>query len=208
VTPTFILLFVGILYILLFGGLSWFRREGLSSQFAIEAIILTLFAAGLSLTNLFPFHPILFFIILYLMTMRVRLLVDFANSFARQGRYGTADRWYRLAERLWPDRTNRLIVWVNQGVSRLQQNLFDEAIQQFRQVLEPGNQAHLGLKYEAAAHYNLGIANQRKGNNSQAIAEFNAAIDCWPLSIYAQRAQTALEKMKYKDKPEKEAGAE
>jgi len=51
----------------------------------------------------------------------------------------------------------------------------------------------LGLRHEAAAHYNLGAAYRRKGLEAQAIREFNAVIDTWPASPYARRAEDALE---------------
>jgi len=189
--PVLILL-EGLLFIALFGGLSWLRREGLSGRFAVEALILTIVASGLTaLTNLT--NPIVFLIVLYLATMRVRLVVDVGNLLAQRGQFAQADRLYALAMRLWPDSAGCLIVQVNQGVSRLQQGANDQAVGIFKDVLQKASQGYLGVKYEAAAHYNLAVAYRRKGMDAQATAEFNAVLDAWPVSEYARRAKAALE---------------
>lgn len=77
-----ILLLEGLLFVVVFGALSLFRREGLSVQFAFEAIAL---AAGLAAFTPLAVNPILFLIILYLATLRVRLLVDLGTLFAQRG---------------------------------------------------------------------------------------------------------------------------
>ena len=193
-----ILLFLGCLYIVLFGGLSLMRREGLSGHFAVEAIALTLVASALAAMNLFSIHPVLFLILLYLATMRVRLLVDVGNFFAMRGQSDQARWWYSLAERVWPDSTTRMIVRINRGALHLQLGDPDQAICIFREILANAPFGRLGMKYEAAAHYNLGMAYRRKGLDSQAIREFNAAIDAWPASEYARRAVAALEQVRSK----------
>lgn len=196
-----ILLLVGFSYIVLFGAVSLLRREGLSRRFAFEALIITLIVSGLTtLTGIQP-HPVLFLILLYLLTMRVRLLVDLGNIFARRGQFEFADKLYNLAVSLWPDATNRLILRVNQGTSLLQQKKLDEAITIFNEVLEQAGQGYLGVKYEAAAHYNLGVAYLRKNMDARASIAFNDAIDTWPASEYARRAEVALEKHRRKDNP-------
>jgi tetratricopeptide (TPR) repeat protein len=198
--PVMILL-EGLVFIAIFGGLSWFRREGLSIQFAIEALVLTLIATGLTALAGLQLSPILFLIVLYLATMRVRLLVDAGSLVAQRGRFKQADGIFALAVRLWPDSASRRIVQVNQGVSRLQQGALDEAITIFKDVLQNVGPGYLGVKYEAATHYNLAVAYRRKGMDAQAIAEFNAVLDTWPASVYAHGARTALEHMRRKDKP-------
>lgn len=196
-----ILLLVGFSYIVLFGAISLLKREGLSRRFAFEALIITLLVSGLTtLTGIQP-HPVLFLILLYLLTMRVRLLVDLGNIFARRGQFESADKLYNLAASLWPDTTNRLILQVNQGTSLLQQKKLDEAIAIFDDVLEQTEQGYLGVKYEAAAHYNLGVAYLRKNMDARASIAFNAVIDTWPASEYARRAEVALEKHRRKNTP-------
>jgi tetratricopeptide (TPR) repeat protein len=177
------------------------RREGLSGQFAIESIAITLIFSALAAFTGLAVHPVLFLIILYLITMRVRLLVDLGNSFARRSSFETAEKIYSFASRLWPDRAARLIIEINQGTLCLQKGLLDEAIGVFKSILEETNQGHLGAKYESAAHYNLGQAYRRKNLEAQAIAEFNTVLDTWPASEYAHHAAKILAHSRQKIKP-------
>ena len=196
-----LLLLEGLLYVVFFGALSLFRREGLSVPFAIEATIITAAAAGLTAFTPLTVNPIVMLVIIYLVTMRVRLLVDVGTLLAQRGQFAQAERFFTFALRLWPDPSGRLIVQVNQGVARLQQNALDEAIAIFKAVLEQGRQGYLGVKYESAAHYNLGVAYRRKKMDAQATAEFNAVLDIWPTSVYARSAALALQQGHHKDKP-------
>ncbi len=198
----FLILLVGLLYIILFGGLSLLRREGLSNRFAVEAVVVTLLFAGLAF--LFPdrINPILFLIILYLVTMRVRLVVDLAISFARRGNFTTAERLYSFAEKFWPDATGKMIIAVNQGVMEITRNNLDKAILIIRNVLAAKENGHLGIKHEAAAHYNLGVAYLKKEMPLQATNEFRTVLDIWPASVYARRAEAALNKEKESNQQE------
>ncbi len=193
VSQPVLLLFVGFVYTIFFGGFSYLRREGLSVRFAVEAIVLTLAAAALAFANLFPFHPALFLLLLYVATLRVRILVDLGNFFGMRRQFARAQALYTLAERAWPDLASSLIIRINRGTLRLQQGETDEAIRILKDVLDQGAQGNLGVKYEAATHFNLGVAYRRKGAEAQATREFNAAIDTWPASEYARRAVSALE---------------
>ena len=196
-----LLLLVGFSYIVLFGAVSLLKREGLSRRFAFEGGIFTILVSILTgLTGIQP-HPILFLVLIYLITMRVRFLVDIGNLLAQRGQFDQADKLYNLAARLWPDATNLLIVQVNQGTSLLQQQKLDEAIAIFNDILEQAGQGYLGVKYEAATHYNLGVAYLRKGMDAKASIAFNAVIDTWPASMYAHRAEAALEKHRRKNNP-------
>jgi len=190
----------GLIFTVLFGGLSWLRREGLSIQFAGEALLLTGIATMLVWQASLAIHPILFLLILYLVTFRVRLLVDIANLFAQRGHFERAGRFYKLAASFWPDQAGKLIVQVNQATSQLQQGSLDEAISGFKIILEHKGHSFLGIKYEVAAHYNLGVAYRRKKLDSLAIAEFNAVLDTWPASEYARQANRALEQVRKKEK--------
>jgi len=131
----------------------------------------------------------------------VRALIDFGNLLAQRGQFDQADKLYNLAARLWPDATNLLILQVNQGTSLLQQQKLDEAIAVFTEVLEQAEHGYLGVKYEAATHYNLGVAYLRKNMDAKASIAFNAVIDTWPASLYARRAEVALEKHRRKNNP-------
>jgi tetratricopeptide (TPR) repeat protein len=187
------ILFTGLLYTVLYGLLAWMRREGLSRRFAIEATLLTLAAAGISYATGIWLHPVLFLLGLYLITMRVRLLSDLGTFFAKQRQLARAESTFRLAGRLWPDPSGASILQLNQGVLYIQQGKLDQAIANFRAVLEKNGQGSLGIKYEAAAHYNLGIAYRKKQMDAQARTEFNAVLETWPASEYGRRATRELE---------------
>jgi len=196
-----LLLLVGFSYVVLFGAVSLLKREGLSKRFAIEGGIFTLLVSALTaLTGIQP-HPIFFLVLMYLITMRVRVLVDFGSFLAQRGRFNQADKLYGLAGKLWPDATNLLILQVNQGTSLLQQKKLDDAIAVFNSIIEQTGHGYLGVKYEAATHYNLGVAYLRKGMDAKASIAFNAVIDTWPASMYARRAEVALEKHRRKNNP-------
>ncbi len=183
---------IGLLYILVFGGLSLLRREGLSVRFAVEALIVTGIALLLVVVLAIPIHPVLFVLIIYIITFRVRILVDVANTFARRGSYTRAESIYSLASRIGPDMTSRLIVELNRAIMLLQENKLDDSIASLNDILKQADTGYLGVKYESAAHFNLGVAYLRKNNHAMSTVEFNAAIDAWPASLYAHRAQQAL----------------
>ncbi|MFQ6101941.1 MAG: tetratricopeptide repeat protein [Anaerolineae bacterium] len=190
--PSFLILFVGLLYILGFGALSFMRRQGLSTRFAVEGLILTAVGAALVYVSV-PIHPLFFFVILYLITMRVRLLVDLGNWLTSRQRYEQALSLFRVALRLGADESSRQIVLINQGVTRLRMGEPDEAYTSLRDALG-GEKPRVGAKYLAAGYYNLGLACRRTGREAEAIRYFNEAIDTWPNSIYARAAKQALKK--------------
>lgn len=192
---------IGLLYILVFGVMALLRREGLSIRFAIESVCVTAIALILVVLTPVQIHPVFFLILLYLITLRVRILVDLANILARRGSYVKAEKIYNLASHLWPDQTGDLIIKVNHATMLLQKNQIDESIAMFTKVLSLSNKGYLGVKYEAAAHFNLGVAYLRNNNNSMATIEFNAVIDTWPASEYARRAASALERHRPKNAP-------
>jgi tetratricopeptide (TPR) repeat protein len=196
VDPNLLLLLVGCLYILVFGGLSFLRREGLSLQFAIEAIMITALVLGLSLLANVRIGPLLLLILLYLITMRSRLLVDVANLLAERGKYKAAFSIYRLGLAWWPDASSRLIVLTNRGTAELFCGQVDTAIQTLEGVLAVENRPRLGLKYEAACRYNLGQAYAKKGDRAKAVQQLNEVIDLMPGSRYAQAARATLKRWK------------
>jgi len=202
VTLPVLLLLVGFAYIVLFGGLSLLRREGLSLRFALEAVVFTGLVSGLTALTGLSIHPVFFLLGLYLITMRVRLLVDIGTLFARRGRFSQAERVYQLAARLWPDLSGSLVLKVNRATALLQSGKLDQAIAVFKETLDQKDSGFLGRKYEAAAHYNLGVAYLRKGQDAPATVAFNSAIDTLPASEYARRAARALEKQQHKSDKE------
>jgi tetratricopeptide (TPR) repeat protein len=189
--PHLLILLVSLVFILVFGGLPVLRREGLSLQLAVETLVLTGLSIGASLLIGFRLEPILFFIFLYLIVMRCRLLIDVGNLLASRGRPQLALSVYRLAMRLEPDFPVRLTALISYGAVLVRVGALEEAIRILEGVLEKGKE-RLQLKNESACHYNLGVAYLRMGRESQAVREFNETIDAWPLSPYAQGARAAL----------------
>jgi tetratricopeptide (TPR) repeat protein len=191
-----LLLLIACLYILVFGGLSFIRREGLSGQFALEAAVVTIVLVGGSWLLGIQLSPFVFLLLLYLVTMRSRLVVEVANIFARQGRYDLAFRLYGLGLAWWPDLSSRLIVLTNRGAAELRCGQVEAAIQTLEGVLEVEKRPRLGLKYEAACSYNLAFAYEKNGQDAKAVAQYNEVIDLLPGSVYAKAAQSALERRK------------
>lgn len=194
--PTLLSLLVACLFILVFGGLGYIRREGLSVQFALEAVALTILLLGITWLFGVPLSPFVLLILLYLVTMRSRLTVDVANMLVRREQYDLAFKLYRLSLAWWPDPASRLIVLVNKGAAELHSDQLDAAIQTLESALEAEKRPRLGLKYEAACRYNLGYAYEQKGEDAQAVAYYNEAIDVLPGSLYAQAAESALRRRK------------
>jgi tetratricopeptide (TPR) repeat protein len=200
--PTRLALLVGLLYIVAFGALSFLRREGLSLQFAIEGVVVSAVLVGGSYLIGHPISPFLFLILLYLITMRSRLLVDLANMLARRDKMDTALTIYRLALAVWPDASSRLTVLANLGAAELHNRELDLAVETLEEVLDDRNLPRLGLRYESIARYNLGLAYQLKGEDARAVDQLNKAIDVMPGSPAAQAARAALKRRKEPAPPE------
>lgn len=190
--PVLIIFLIGLLYILGFGALSYLRRQGLSTRFALEGLLVTGVCMLISYFVM-PIYPLLFLIVLYLITMRVRLLADVGNWLTASKRYMQALGVYQLALRLGPDTSGRQIVLINLGVTQLYMQAPEAAIASLEEALQD-SENRLGLKYLAAGHYNLGLAYRRIGREAEAVRHFNQAIDAWPMSVYAAHAQVALKK--------------
>jgi tetratricopeptide (TPR) repeat protein len=182
---------IGVLFIGLFAAMSLLRREGFSHRFVVEAGCVTAVFVAADLAGI-PINPVLFLIVLYLLPTRTRLLVDLANLFARQGRYEAAEAVYSLAAGFLPDAAERLIVEVNRGVCLLKRGDLDGADAALRSVLEAAGTAKLGLKYQTACRYNMGIVFRKKGMEDEARREFQAVLELWPVSEVARQAALAL----------------
>ncbi|HQE93568.1 MAG TPA: tetratricopeptide repeat protein [Anaerolineae bacterium] len=197
--PAGLILLIGLMYILGFGGLSLLRRQGLSTRFAVESLIVSVL--GAATTFVLPwFPPLVFLVVLYLITMRVRLLTDLANAFLGRKQYPRAMALYWTALRLWPDAVSRQIVLINRGVAELRAAEPEMAYTTLSEAL--GNQEFkIGAHYLSAGYYNLGLAARRTGREAEAIRRFNAAIDTLPHSIYGQAARRALQEHPTKEPP-------
>ncbi len=199
--PALSILLVGFVFILAFGALSYLRRQGVSARFAVEGLIVT--AVGAVAASFVAVNILAFLIVLYLITMRVRLLADVGNWLTASRRYEPALRVYRFALRLAPDVPSRQIVLINQGVTQLYMKEPQAAVTSLEEALSYGQ---LGAKYLSAGHYNLGLAYKRVGRKAEAIRELNRAIDAWPASIYATHARAALDGMRGPDDSEPRGG--
>lgn len=194
--PYLLLLLIACLYILVFGGLGFVRREGLSVQFVLESVVLTALLVGGGWLLGIAVNPFLFLALLYLLTLRSRLLTDVANVLTRRRSYDAAFSLYDVALALRPDHASRLIVLANRGAAELHSGQVETAIETLKGVLSHQEQNRLGIKYEAATHYNLGYAYEKMGEDARAVVEYNEAIDALPGSLYAQAAQSALNRRK------------
>jgi tetratricopeptide (TPR) repeat protein len=190
--PALLILLVGLLYLLGFGALSVMRRQGLSARFAIEGTIVTVVGAALAFASV-PVHPALILVVIYLVTMRVRLLVDVGNWLTSRGKCKQALDLYQFALRLQPDAVGRQIALINRGVTQLRMQEPEAAYLTLREALTD-QEVQPGAKYLAAGYYNLGLACRRTGREAEAIRRFNEAIDALPTSIYAHGARQALKR--------------
>lgn len=195
--PLLMTLLVGLFYILVVGALSLLRREGLSTQIALEALAVIAIALVVGWLIGPAVSPILLFVVLYVVTMRARLLTDLANLVYKRWGYSAAERLYRLALRLRPDRTSQMIVRINWGTARLRSGDVEGAINTFNEVLASAEEGGgLGHKYEAACLFNLAVAYRKAGEDSKAILQFNKVVEEHPATVYGQAAEQALSNMR------------
>jgi len=190
--PYLLLVLEALLFALLFGALSWLRGEGLPAQFAWEVLAFTAVSLLLAWVARTTLHPVLFLVLVYLFTMRARLLVDLGNAVAARGQYDWAMSIFHLALRLASDAFSRAIVRVNIGVVLIRQKHFEEAIALLNDVLANMPRGRGSPKYEAACRYNLGLAYLRAGQEMSAVQQFNQVVELLPNSLYARGAEAAL----------------
>ncbi|MBC7223683.1 MAG: tetratricopeptide repeat protein, partial [Anaerolineae bacterium] len=203
INPHLVNLLVVLLYILLFGGLSLVRREGLSTRFAVESLVLGGGIVAASLAAGAPASPILLLVALYVVTMRSRWLTELANLLGQRGQFGVAHTLYGLALRLWPDTIGRRLVLLNRGALWIRAGNPQAACETF----EPLLREDLSPRHTAAAHYNLGIAYERLGQGDKAVRHFHAAMEAMPGSLYALGTEAALRRRrKAAAPPEKPEG--
>jgi tetratricopeptide (TPR) repeat protein len=191
--PSLLILLVGLLYILGFDILSLIRRQGISSRFAIEGLLITAIFAAIA--YFMPVNLLVFLIILYLITMRVRILVDLASWLTSRKRYEQALNTYSFALRLSPDDATRILTLINRGVTQLRMGEPEAAFNSLEEAMSDQT-VQLGAKYQSAGFYNLGLACKRTGREARAIRHFNQAIDTLPTSIYAHGARQAMKEGK------------
>ena len=191
-----ILLLEGVLFIVVFQGMSLLRQEGFSNQSALEVLALTVLFAGAAWLTGLQVHPVLM------------LVGDLP------GRHAHADPgglWQpagapaalppgRKAVRLGlppvagcrgeGDRA------AEPGDQPAVPGQISGGRRSFHSILERAKTNRLGDKYRAAAHYNLGVAYRKQGNEPQARSEFTEVLELLPISEYGRLAHTALESEK------------
>jgi tetratricopeptide (TPR) repeat protein len=198
--PYAVLLLEALLFALGFGALTWLRGEGLPGRFAWEVLGLTAVILSLSWLAKVSIHPVLFLVLIYVVTMRARLLVDLSNALSTRKKYEAALSVLSLAQHLASDPISHALVHINTGVVWIRQQRFEEAIQLLNSTLREMPTGRGGPKYEAACRYNLGLAHLRAGQESEAVQQFNAVIELLPNSLYARGAQAALARRKGQEK--------
>jgi tetratricopeptide (TPR) repeat protein len=191
--PHLVILIIGLSYAVVFGVMALLRREGVTSQFILEAMVVTGLVAGGGYFTNSPANPFLFLVFLYIITTRSRLLVDLANLLSNRGRQRDAINILQVALRLYPDKPTRLIVLVNMGIVQLRRENPESARMLLETVLEDAQEGGLGLRHKAACYYNLGLAFQQLGKEGQAVRYFKEATEVFPGSPYGKAAAKAIE---------------
>ncbi|OHD72239.1 MAG: hypothetical protein A2177_09445 [Spirochaetes bacterium RBG_13_68_11] len=186
------ILLIGALFLGCFTGLAALRRQKPSIRFLVEGGILTAAAVALCVF-VGPIHPILFLVILYLVTMRVRLLVDLSNVLTGRRRFRAALAVQGFAMRLGPDPASRQVALISRGVTQLKMGNPQAAYFTLTSVLQD-EQVKPAARDHAAGSYNLGVACERTNRPQEAERCFRAAIEAMPSSIYALGADKALKR--------------
>jgi tetratricopeptide (TPR) repeat protein len=199
-------LLVGALFTAAFSGLAVLRRQKPSIRFLLEGAALTAAAVALCLLAK-PVHPILFLVVLYLVTMRVRLLVDLSNVLTGRKRFRPALAVQGFALRLGPDPASRQIALISRGVTQLRMEDPQAAYFTLKGVmLDEKNER--AVRERAAGFYNLGVACERTARPREAERCFRQTIEAMPGSLYAHGAEKALQRAAAKSTGESAAGQE
>ena len=185
-------LLIGALFMATFTGLTALRRQKPSIRFLVEGGILTVAAIALCLIGRPP-HPILFLVILYLATMRVRLLVDLSNVLTGRKRFPAALAMQSIALRLGPDPASRQVALISRGVTQLRMGDPQAAYFTLKGIMLE-EKVKLAVRERAAGFYNLGVACERTARPQEAERCFRQTIEAMPGSIYALGADKALKR--------------
>lgn len=207
-TLPFMILIVGLIFIVGFGAISLLRREGLSTQFALEVLAITALVALIVYLTGSNINPVIFLVLVYVLSMRVRILVDIGNMLSNRGRQRDAIRIMQFALRLFPDKTSRMVTMVNMGIVQLRRKNPESARELFEMVLAEAESGGLGVKHEAACRYNLGLALQQQGKDAEAVSQFSEVTSIYPTSIYGLAAEKALERRRKRQQVEVDSESE
>jgi tetratricopeptide (TPR) repeat protein len=188
--PLILILLIGILYIVSFQVLSLSRWEGISRQFIVEGVGVTGLAVLGMLIGGVRLHPFIFLILLYLLTMRVRLLVDLGNRLAERGRLSEALTVYQFALRCFPDQAAQIIGGINLGAAYVSSQQPERAISVLERV-QTLLSSQGASTYKASCWYNLGMAYRCAGREADASQKFREIAEIAPFSQYARLAERA-----------------
>jgi tetratricopeptide (TPR) repeat protein len=183
---------LGLGYVAVFGLMFWLRREGFQLRFTLEGLAITVLGTVMAFYGLIG--PILFLIVLYLLTMRARVLADAGNFLSNNGHFREALLMFHLGERAWPDQIGRFLLEVDKGVTLFRMGSIKKAIDALESALESSS-VEVPTKHLAACHYNLGIAYRKAGEEEASRKHFLTVLDMDPDSIYAIGARTGLRQM-------------
>ena len=186
----------GVLYTAAFAAMSVLRREGFSPAFVVQSLAITAVFSAVNLLAGSRLHPVAFVLALYLLTMRVRILLDLGSLLASRGRGSDAGRVYELALALLPSPAEQSIAAINMGVCRLLAGDASSAAGLLSAALRDAERRRVGVRYRSAGHYNLGIACIKQGKKTEAAAELQRVLDLWPVSEYARRAEASLRQLR------------
>jgi tetratricopeptide (TPR) repeat protein len=188
--PYLLLVVVLLLYALAAAGPSLLGRERLAwgqvAEILLWGIVLLAVAWLARIAS-----PLLYLLVLYLLTMRVRLVVEVANALAARRQPG-AQPLYALAGALALNPMDRAIVRVNQGAALLHNGQVAQATGVLEGTLRGGR---LGNRLGAACRCNLGLAYLRAGDRERGRALLRETVDLLPGSVYARRASIALRRL-------------
>jgi hypothetical protein len=199
-----LILLEGLLFIALFGGLQFLRREGFSLRFAAESLVFTLVVLAVYWLTGMLLNAFVFLVLLYVITMRARILVDLANSLARRERFGAAHSLYGWAERAGTDAPGKQAARINLGACLVKEKRTKEAIDVLRAVLNENGK--LAPKLEVACRYNLGLAFIRDGRPGEGVPLLNDVLELMPTSVYAIGARSELKRYRNAMAPEPAEG--
>jgi tetratricopeptide (TPR) repeat protein len=183
---------VGGLVWLLFGGLALVRREKFPAQLTLETAGLTLAWLGLAIFLDYA-NPIAQFVVTYLVVMRSRILIDFANTLARRGRGILGLQLIDLAERLGADDQTRFIATINRSVIFIRGQKMQEAAAMLERALARKPEG-LHPKFEAVCRFNLAVAYEKGGKQKEALAEYRRVLTLAPASIQGRGARAAIKR--------------
>lgn len=189
-----LVLLVGLLFVIFFGGLAMVRKEPMPLRFVFECLGLTTLAYLIYWATSYLVSPVVFLLILYIVTMRAQILTDVGTFLARRGNFGMAERFYSIAQRVGMGDSAKCVAQINIGTCYLKQGRFKESLEVLRAVAELADKGLMGPKHEAACRYNLGLALMRSGHTAEAVHQLSEVEELLPASMYGVGARAELKR--------------